>query len=215
MSYCFVKVYGDRRYILLPYFLAILGTAGIYHLIKLSKSNVSKGLIASLLVISLSVYAGVIKFHHLKEDNRQISSQFIIKYILNVNDNITIGLNRDANYTFPDIINKEWMHNKHPNDSFYISNYNETFIIPDHTLNKLGGDQILPEKELSLRTEKMKWLESKSPDYVILSDKPQAWHSYFNKSKKYELLKHFPKYSVLGVQYLSTYSFDIYIYKKI
>jgi hypothetical protein len=111
------------------------------------------------------------------------------------------------------------MHNKYPDSVFYPDNYNETLIIPEHNLGIFGGKKILPDKELT-QYEKKRWLESQSPDYVIIIFDSYyggygGWPEYFEKSPTYQLIRHFPRYQNISVSYLQMWSYDVYIYKKI
>lgn len=210
----FTKYSSDARLMPLAYFLTILGSSGVYCLITASKSNLHKGIIGSLLVLSLFIYAGIIGFRYFKQDNRRISSQWIKTNILMDNENVSIGLHESPGYDSPDIITMEWRHNSPGNDEYYPNDYKETFVIPEHELREFGGQQIVPDKELTSEMDRMKWLESKSPDYIVLSSNLGKWPSYFDESQKYKLVKFFPRYNVLGISNLTLYSFDVYIYKR-
>ncbi len=209
----------DARLMPMTYFMAVLGTAGMYCLCKACRSKLLKGLTVFILIFSLSAYVASIKFFHLEVDNRKSSSLWIKHNILDSNRSVTIGLNDTPYFNSPHIITKEWMHNRYPDSSYYPDRYNETLIIPDYELRKFGGKRILPEREILSSAEKMKWLESGSPEYVILSYSPKygisGWPEYFERSQSYKLIKHFPKYDFLGVSRLDLYSYNIYIYKRI
>ncbi|MBI4682244.1 MAG: hypothetical protein HY757_03995 [Nitrospirae bacterium] len=189
----------DARLMPMTYFWAVLGSAGMYYLAGRAWNITLKRMTGLLLIISLLLYAGIIEYYYMAVDTRKESSDWIEKNVLTKNDNITIGLNGYPYFASPHIITKEWMHNEHPESSYYPDRYNETFVIPDYRLIEYGGKRILPEKELLSTEEKIKWLESKSPEFVT----------------RYELIKHFRSYDILGTSYLDIYSFDIYIYKKI
>jgi hypothetical protein len=214
--------YGtDSRLLPNGYFIGLLAMLGFYSFLNsLSISRVFKYIVVFIIVTSCVGYAGVVKYRFLRPDTRQISSQWIEKNILSKNSNVSIGLHESPGYATPDIIFMEMRYRKHPDSSYYKNKYNETFVIPDARVKEIFGifgDEecklVLPDVGLMSESEKMKWLESKSPDYVILFHETKGWPEYFDKSASYKLIKHFPAYNVLGVSKLTLYIVPVYVYE--
>jgi hypothetical protein len=202
----------------MAYFFALLGAAGVYGVFVRSKSKSLKGLVGSLLVLSLAIYAVVIEYRYVAEDYRLTSSEWIEENILSSADSLTIGMNAGPYFAAPHIITKEWTHNKHPDSDFYPDRYTEMFVIPDYELTEFGGNQILPDRLIVSETEKMRWLESMSPEYVLIFHSARygykGWAEYFAKSEKYDLIKHFPRYELLGVGNLAMYSYHVHVFRR-
>lgn len=210
--------YGtDSRLLPNGYFIGLLSVLGFYlFLNSLSINRIIKYIVVFIIVTSWVGYAGVVKYRYLKPDSRQISSQWIQENILSKNDNVKIGLHEGPGYSSPDVLSMEMLNRAHPDSSYCKNNYNETFIIPDARLKEKFDDEacklVLPDVGLMSESDKMKWLEAQSPDYIILSHEIEGWPEYFDKSENYKLVKHFPGYDVLGISKLAIYSFPVYIY---
>jgi hypothetical protein len=216
----FTRYGTDSRLLPNGYFIGILSIIGFYEFLKSNTINKNlKIIIIALVLVGTIGPAFAVKYRFLKHDSLKASSRWIEENILRAHDNPLIGLNTAPYFAAPQIITKEWMHNKHPDSVFYPDNYNETFIIPEHKLGVFGGSQILPDREL-LRYEKMRWLESKSPDYIIIIFDSSyggygGWPEHLEKSPKYQLIRHYPKYENPAVTYLQMWTYDVYIYRKI
>jgi hypothetical protein len=210
---------ADPRLIPMTYFLVLMGAACIYRLFTRPGARVLKGVLGGLLVLSLAAYAVIIEYRYLSEDQRVTSSEWIEENILSKADSVTIGLNAAPFFSAPHIITKEWTHNKHPDSALYPDVYNETFVIPDHEIGIYGGQQIVPDTEIASDEDKMRWLESMAPEYVIIFYSAGYGYTggpeHFSKSGNYELIKLFPKYDVMGVSALVLYSYDIHIFRRV
>lgn len=206
---------SDSRLTPLAYFMAVLGTAGGYYILINSKSRLLKSILVTVVAVSLFVYAGVVTYPYIKPDIREISSAWIEEHILKPKRPVSIGLHESPWYAAPDILTKEWMHNIHPEDSIYTDIYDEIFVISDEKVKKYGVRCIYPKESMLTETNKMKWLESQSPDYIILSHEIEGWPEYFDKSEKYKLVKHFRGYDILSISNLCIYSFDVYVFKSL
>lgn len=213
--------YGtDSRLLPNGYFIGALSVLGFYSFLNsLSINRIIKYVVVFIIVTSWVGYIGVVKYRFLRPDTRQISSQWIQKNILSKNSDVLIGLNKaPGGYGSPDILSMEMLNRAHPDSSYCKNNYNETFIISDARLKEKFDDEacklILPDVALISESDRMKWLESQSPDYIILFYPIRGWPEYFDKSTNYKLVKHFPGYDVLGVSKLAIYSEPVYVYAR-
>jgi len=212
--------YGtDSRLLPNGYFIGLLSIIGFYEFLNVNSIRKSYKAVAVLLVVLwLFGYAAIVKYRFIKDDNQQIASVWLEENILHPDDNITIGSNAPPYIASPDIISREWFNNKHPESPYFPNKYNETFVIPVPAMKGFGDKIVFLKKDLR-SNDAMRWLESKSPDYVIINFSPKyllgGWPDFFNKSPNYKLIKEFPKYDFLGVSYLETYSYDIFIYKRV
>jgi len=209
----FVRYASDSRLTPLAYFIALLGTVGLYD-VYLKAIKKFRNLALVLVLSSQVLYVGIIIYYFNTLDNREIASNWIEENILKNNTGVKIGLHEEPWAYAPDIITKEWMHNKYPNSSYYINQYNEILFIPRISEYETKN-HITPKMELSLIVDKCKWLEENNPEYVILMHETEEYCDYFNKSVKYEFLKGFRKKSLLGLNNLAFYDHNCEIYQRV
>jgi hypothetical protein len=209
----FVRYSSDSRLTPLAYFLALFGAVGCYHAFGKAQSRYVKYGIPILTALYLLFYSGLIVYKFNTADTRKLSSEWLEKNVL-TEKNVTIGLHEAPWYGHPDIITREWMHNKEPNSPYYRSRYDEIFMIPDHSLSVYGGEQIIPARPLETLEQRMDWLVNKGPQYIVLMHEAEGAKRLLKGYDRYVLIKKFKRFDLLGLHKLRFLDWDCWIYKR-
>ncbi len=196
----FVNIVMGSRLTPVAWAWVVLGGSFIANLYE-KKKSLAKVLISAL-IISLGTYSYAVVDYFNHQNTRELASQFLLSKYQN-QDSITIGVNTTPSYAYPNLVSHQWTKNKY-NISFFEG-------IPECSLQVYEN-----------QNSKNDWLVQHQPELMLVTlieknisnEGYQSWQNATDQNGGYSLSKYYPKYANFGLDNLTIYEWDLYIYQR-